>query len=103
MAPAVCTYLCPAAALTCVPQLRYLVETPANSDDPKRHFKYPFAACEVFCCEVEGIFNTLLENEDLLDQLFSIVQVPQGQIGGGWTQRGRLGTCGAVGVGRVQA
>ncbi len=58
-----------------VVQLAYLVDTPTNSDDPKRHFKYPFAACEIFCCEVEGIFNTLLENEDLLDQLFSIVQV----------------------------
>ncbi|GAB4814745.1 hypothetical protein N2152v2_001791 [Parachlorella kessleri] len=54
--------------------LQYLVETPAGSDDPKRHFKYPFAACEIFCCEVEGIFNTLLENESLLDQLFSILQ-----------------------------
>lgn len=57
------------------PQLTYLVETPTNSEDPKRHFKYPFAACEIFCCEVEGIFNTLLENEDLMDQLFTIVQV----------------------------
>lgn len=54
--------------------ITYLVETPDESDDPKRQFKYPFAACEIFCCEVEGIFNTLLENEDLLDQLFSLVK-----------------------------
>ena len=69
----------PPSSLACVClQLQYLVETPAGSDDPKRHFKYPFAACEIFCCEVEGIFNTLLENESLLDQLFSILQVTNG-------------------------
>lgn len=72
-------------ALLC-PQLRYLVETPTNSEDPKRHFKYPFAACEIFCCEVEGIFNTLLENEDLLDQLFGILQVG---LCVGWPSYGR--------------
>ena len=57
-------------------QLRYLVQSPPpGSEDPKARFKYPFAACEIFCCEVEGIFNTLLEDDDLLALLFSILQV----------------------------
>lgn len=56
-------------------QVRYLVEVPPEGADPKRSFKYPFTACEIFCCEVEGIFNTLLENEDVLAQLFSLLQV----------------------------
>lgn len=35
--------------------------------------RYPFTACEVFCCEVEAVFNTLLEDEDLLRLLFSLL------------------------------
>lgn len=64
--------------LACLPaclQVRYLVEPPPQNADPKRSFKYPFTACEIFCCEVEGIFNTLLENEDVLARLFSLLQV----------------------------
>ncbi|KAL4434788.1 hypothetical protein ABPG77_005315 [Micractinium sp. CCAP 211/92] len=57
--------------------VRYLVEPPPEGADPKRSFKYPFTACEIFCCEVEGIFNTLLENEDVLAQLFSLLQAPR--------------------------
>ncbi|KAL4423891.1 hypothetical protein ABPG75_001192 [Micractinium tetrahymenae] len=57
--------------------VRYLVEPPPADADPKRSFKYPFTACEIFCCEVEGIFNTLLENEDVLAQLFSLLQAPR--------------------------
>ena len=55
--------------------MRYLVEPPPEDAGPQRSFKYPFTACEIFCCEVEGIFNTLLENEDLLAQLFSLLEV----------------------------
>jgi len=58
-----------------LPQVQYLVEPPPQGAEPKRSFKYPFTACEIFCCEVEGIFNTLLENEDVLGQLFSLLQV----------------------------
>ena len=54
--------------------VKYLVEAPEDDADDKRTFKYPFTACEVFCCEVEGIYNTLLENNDLLDQLFGILE-----------------------------
>ncbi|PSC73252.1 serine threonine-phosphatase 6 regulatory subunit 3-like isoform X1 [Micractinium conductrix] len=57
--------------------VRYLVEPPPEGADPKRSFKYPFTACEIFCCEVEGIFNTLLEDEALLARLFSLLQAPR--------------------------
>lgn len=35
--------------------------------------RYPFTSCEVFCCEVEAVFNTLLEDEALLALLFSLL------------------------------
>lgn len=52
----------------------YLVETPEDDADDKRTYKYPFTACEIFCCEVEGIYNTMLENDDVLDTLFGILK-----------------------------
>ncbi|KAH7621987.1 hypothetical protein Ndes2526B_g02812 [Nannochloris sp. 'desiccata'] len=51
----------------------YLVEDAPSDADAKRQFKYPFAACEIFCCEVEGVYNTLLENDELLDRLFGLL------------------------------
>ena len=53
------------------------MEAPPEGADAKRAFKYPFTACEVFCCEVEGIFNTLLESEELLGLLFSLLGGPR--------------------------
>eukprot|EP00882_Tetradesmus_deserticola_P007003 GHRQ01007375.1.p1 GENE.GHRQ01007375.1~~GHRQ01007375.1.p1 ORF type:complete len:640 (+),score=275.14 GHRQ01007375.1:966-2885(+) len=38
------------------------------------NIRYPFTACEVFCCEVEAVFNTLLEDEELLALLFSLLE-----------------------------
>lgn len=35
--------------------------------------RYPFTSCEVFCCEVEAVFNTLLEDADLMRLLFSLL------------------------------
>lgn len=52
----------------------YLVETPEDGADDKRTFKYPFTSCEIFCCEVEGIYNTMLENDDVLDILFGLLK-----------------------------
>lgn len=57
--------------------LSYLVDEPPEDADAKRQFKYPFSACEIFCCEVEGIFNTLLESDELLDRLFGILRRPR--------------------------
>uniref|UniRef100_A0A7S3R3Q9 Uncharacterized protein n=1 Tax=Dunaliella tertiolecta TaxID=3047 RepID=A0A7S3R3Q9_DUNTE len=56
--------------------IRYIVDPPADSDDPKRLFQYPFTACEVFCCEVEAVFNTLLWDEGLMALLFSFLDSP---------------------------
>jgi serine/threonine-protein phosphatase 6 regulatory subunit 3 len=39
-------------------------------------FRYPFTACEVFCCEVEAIFNTLLSQPQLMQLLFSLLDSP---------------------------
>lgn len=36
--------------------------------------RYPFTACEVFCCEVEAVFNTLLDDAELLALLFSLLE-----------------------------
>lgn len=44
--------------------------------ESRRAFKYPYVACEVFCCEVDPIFTTLQENEDLMAKLFSILDQP---------------------------
>lgn len=38
--------------------------------------RYPFTACEVFCCEVEAVFNTLLEDAELMNLLFSLLDAP---------------------------
>jgi serine/threonine-protein phosphatase 6 regulatory subunit 3 len=40
---------------------------------PASSSRYPFTACEVFCCEVDAIFSTLLEDEALLGLLFSLL------------------------------
>ena len=32
-----------------------------------------FVPAQVFCCEVDGIFNTLLDDAELLDLLFSLL------------------------------
>lgn len=52
-------------------------ETLGDQDDSKRSFKYPYAACEVFCCEVDAIFSTLVEDEQLMGQLFSLLESPR--------------------------
>ncbi|KAL6757992.1 SIT4 phosphatase-associated protein-domain-containing protein [Haematococcus lacustris] len=56
--------------------IRFLVDPPSDGDDPKRAYKYPFTSCEVFCCEVEAVFNTLLEDEELMQLLFSLLSQP---------------------------
>lgn len=41
-----------------------------------RWCRFPFAACEVFCCEVEAVFNTMLEEPSLMALLFSLLDSP---------------------------
>jgi serine/threonine-protein phosphatase 6 regulatory subunit 3 len=54
-----------------------LVEDAPPGADARRQYKFPFAACEVLCCEVEGVFNTLLESEELMDALFALLARPR--------------------------
>ena len=38
--------------------------------------RYPFAACEVLCCEVDAIFSALLDDPALLARLFGFLDAP---------------------------
>ena len=53
-----------------------IVKLPEQAADEKRRSKYPYAACEVLCCEVEGILGPLAADPDLLTILFSLLQAP---------------------------
>lgn len=54
----------------------YVVEDAPEDADETRRFKYPFVACEVFTCEIDAIFATLLEDEELVAKLFSYLDRP---------------------------
>lgn len=47
-----------------------------SDDHEKRRTRYPFAACEVFCCEVDAILTTLLESEALMSKYFRFLSNP---------------------------
>mmetsp|Transcript_27788 Transcript_27788/g.66027 ORF Transcript_27788/g.66027 Transcript_27788/m.66027 type:complete len:671 (-) Transcript_27788:342-2354(-) len=71
-------YCCSLRQRETVDQLiTYLVELPGDSDDPKRQFKYPYAACEIFACEVEEMFTVLLEDDKLMGRLFGFLESEQ--------------------------
>ena len=38
--------------------------------------RYPFVACELFCCDIDAVLGALLEDDELLALLFSYVQQP---------------------------
>ncbi|KAA3468793.1 serine/threonine-protein phosphatase 6 regulatory subunit 3-like isoform X2 [Gossypium australe] len=54
--------------------LRYVVEEPPEDADSKRVFKFPFIACEIFTCEIDVILKTLVEEEELMNLLFSFLE-----------------------------
>ncbi|RLM93370.1 serine/threonine-protein phosphatase 6 regulatory subunit 3-like isoform X2 [Panicum miliaceum] len=54
--------------------LRYIVEEVPEDSEKKRSFKFPFIACEIFTCEIDVILRTLVEDEELMDLLFSFVK-----------------------------
>ncbi|KAG4198827.1 hypothetical protein ERO13_A05G110200v2 [Gossypium hirsutum] len=53
--------------------LRYIVVEPPEDAENRRTFKFPFIACELFTCEVDIILKTLVEDEELMNLLFSFL------------------------------
>ncbi|KAK1373602.1 serine/threonine-protein phosphatase 6 regulatory subunit 3-like [Heracleum sosnowskyi] len=54
--------------------LHYIIDEPPEDAESKRSLKYPFIACEVFTCEIDVILKTLVEEEGLMDLLFSFLE-----------------------------
>ncbi|TYH70475.1 hypothetical protein ES332_D05G120200v1 [Gossypium tomentosum] len=53
--------------------LQYIVVEPPEDAENRRTFKFPFIACELFTCEVDIILKTLVEDEELMNLLFSFL------------------------------
>ncbi|CAN4081945.1 unnamed protein product [Withania somnifera] len=54
--------------------VRYIVEEAPEDAEKRRTFKFPFIACEIFTCEVDIILRALVENEELMNLLFSFLE-----------------------------
>ncbi|CAN6269325.1 unnamed protein product [Urochloa humidicola] len=54
--------------------LRYIVDEAPEDAEKRRIFRFPFIACEIFTCEVDVIMKTLVEDEDLMNLLFSFLK-----------------------------
>ncbi|KAL8525435.1 hypothetical protein ACS0TY_014882 [Phlomoides rotata] len=54
--------------------LKYIVEEPPEGADNRQTFKFPFVACEIFTCEIDVILKTLVEEEELMNLLFSFLE-----------------------------
>ncbi|CAH8386581.1 unnamed protein product [Eruca vesicaria subsp. sativa] len=54
--------------------LRYIVEEPPTDSDTKRAFKFPFISSEIFTCEIDVILKALVEDQQLMDLLFSFLE-----------------------------
>ncbi|KAL6992192.1 hypothetical protein U1Q18_010299 [Sarracenia purpurea var. burkii] len=54
--------------------LRYIVEEASEDAEKRRTFKFPFIACEIFTCEVDIILKALVEDEELMNSLFSFLE-----------------------------
>ncbi|GAU12931.1 hypothetical protein TSUD_97420, partial [Trifolium subterraneum] len=54
--------------------LRYIIEEPPIDAENKRVFKFPFMACEIFTCEIDVILKTLVDEEELMNLLFSFLE-----------------------------
>nr|GLL31079.1 serine/threonine-protein phosphatase 6 regulatory subunit 3-like isoform X1 [Ipomoea trifida] len=54
--------------------LHYIVGEPLDHADSKRTFMFPFIACEIFTGEIDVILKTLVEEEELMNLLFSFLE-----------------------------
>ncbi|XP_075664596.1 uncharacterized protein LOC142634193 isoform X2 [Castanea sativa] len=57
--------------------IRFIVEEAPEDAEKRRTFKFPFIACEIFTCEVDIILKTLVEDEELMNLLFSFLEPEQ--------------------------
>ncbi|KAI3466866.1 hypothetical protein Pfo_023529 [Paulownia fortunei] len=53
--------------------IQYIMEEAPEDAEKQRSFKFPFVACEIFTCEVDIILKALVEDEELMDLLFSFL------------------------------
>ncbi|CAI9760066.1 unnamed protein product [Fraxinus pennsylvanica] len=53
--------------------VRYIVEEAPEDAEKQRTSKFPFVACEIFTCEVDIILKALVEDEELMNLLFSFL------------------------------
>lgn len=54
--------------------IQYIVVEAPEDAEKRRTFKFPFVACEIFTCEVDIILKTLVEEEELMNLLFSFLE-----------------------------
>jgi serine/threonine-protein phosphatase 6 regulatory subunit 3 len=41
----------------------YMIDPPPPDADARREFKYPYLACEIFCCEIDAVFQALVDDD----------------------------------------
>ncbi|XP_043813881.1 serine/threonine-protein phosphatase 6 regulatory subunit 2 isoform X2 [Manihot esculenta] len=54
--------------------IRFIVEEAPEDAEKRRSFKFAFIACEIFTCEVDILLKTLVEDEELMNLLFSFLE-----------------------------
>ncbi|KAJ9558115.1 hypothetical protein OSB04_012729 [Centaurea solstitialis] len=54
--------------------VQYVIEEAPEDAANGRTFKFPFIACEIFTCEVDIILKALVEDEELMNLLFSFLE-----------------------------
>ncbi|XAR59364.1 hypothetical protein NMG60_11015182 [Bertholletia excelsa] len=54
--------------------LHYIIEEAPEDAEKRQSFKFPFIACEIFTCEVDVILKALVEDEELMNYLFSFLE-----------------------------
>ncbi|XP_035546054.1 serine/threonine-protein phosphatase 6 regulatory subunit 3-like isoform X1 [Juglans regia] len=54
--------------------LHYIVDEAPEDAESKRAFKFPFISCEIFTCEIDVILKTLVDEEELMNLLFSFLE-----------------------------
>ncbi|XP_020584830.1 serine/threonine-protein phosphatase 6 regulatory subunit 3 [Phalaenopsis equestris] len=54
--------------------LRYIIEAAPKEADKRRTFKLPFISCEILTCDVDIILQSLLEDDEAMNLLFSFLK-----------------------------